>query len=199
MLGALLPSVLAGQSHTFPLAADRLRLGSDTIEFVPTGERTPKLATPDATIRRLERGRGADSDALIETTTFNLTDQHGTVLGRSLDSTVVGLSDLLLRRSRLLRMTSEGKVFLDVTSEVRGAALETVTRTEGKPDSVKRVSLTPETPRPFGLLAHALRAAELTTLLTGRLPIHVPISGDIRIVDVDSVRLVSEADRKSHV
>ena len=197
LLGALLPSVLAGQSHPFPLAPDRLRLDSDTIEYVPTGERTPNMTTQDATIRRLERGRGADSDALIETMTFDLIDQNGKVLARSLDSTVVGLSDLLLRRSRLLRMTSEGKVFLEVRSDVRGTALVTVTRAEGKPDSVKRVSLTPATPRPFGLLAHAIRAAELTTLFTARLPVRVPFSGDIRMVDVDSVRLVSEAGRSA--
>ena len=47
-LVALVPSALAGQSHPFPLAADRLRLGSDTIEFVPTGERTPNMASQDA-------------------------------------------------------------------------------------------------------------------------------------------------------
>lgn len=195
-----LPAVAAAlQAQPLRLRPGLIRLGTDSVDILGSAKNDP--GTSSLAVMAVSRGTGADRDALVEVHSLVLREPSGRALMTLLDTVFMGADDLLFRRSRSVRIESDGSTGSDITVLATRTGLRQITRERDRADTLT-MPFGPSGQPPFATPYFAMRAAPLSERWRGSYETFVPSAtqdNTVRTVTIDSVHRQRIAGRPAWV
>lgn len=199
----LAPLILHAQPQPATTRADAVLMRSellapstDTFDLRVVGRGATGDAISVRAVHALRRGAGTDRDALVQVSSLEVMDRNGAVISRTIDTTLVGASDLRLRRAHLTRLDQTGTPMTDDVIVVAGTTIIRTLRIADR-DSVLRTPIDASAGAPYPLPVVAMRAAPLAPAWRATLPLYLIGSAESLRMLVDSVRLVTTSGRRA--